>query len=87
LEQTWRRWQGRKRPGGLFVVYSVCHELTQAQFLLDALIAVLFLTAFLVLYNRADLLLVSISPGVVARIGLWAGYAIPGLPHSEATNE
>lgn len=64
----------------LFIVYPVCHDLVELEGVLDVLVAAVFVSAFLVLYKSHVFRVAGISLGVLAMVGLWSGFALPGLP-------
>jgi hypothetical protein len=64
----------------MFVAYPVCQEFAETQLPLDILMAVLFLAAFLILHRHSEHRVIGVALGIVALIGQWTNYALPGLP-------
>jgi hypothetical protein len=66
--------------GFLLVVYPLLHGFQGDRLLYDALFTLVALTAFQVIFTKRHLRLMAVLLGFPILIGVWTGYALPGLP-------
>jgi Ion channel len=64
----------------LLVGYPILRGVYGGRVLFDALVTAVFLTAFLVVFTERGARILSLSLGIPTLVGLWVGYALPGLP-------
>jgi hypothetical protein len=64
----------------LLVLYPVLRGLAGTRLLFDALLTLVFLATFPVVFAERQLRLPALLLGVPTVVGAWTGYALPGLP-------
>jgi voltage-gated potassium channel len=86
MDQKMRWWFRRKflalllALGLLVVVYPVLRSAFSTRLLLDALLTVVFLAAFLTIFSQSRFRLLALLLGVPTIVGAWIDYVVPGLP-------
>jgi hypothetical protein len=66
--------------GLLLVVYPLLRTAVGTRLLLDALLTIVFVAAFLTIFSQSRFRLLALLLGVPTIVGAWIGYVLPGLP-------
>lgn len=68
--------------GMLLIGYPLLRSALGTRFLSDALLTIVFLTVLVFVFQNRPLRRTALVLGVPALVGLWIGYALPGLPRA-----
>jgi hypothetical protein len=66
--------------GMLLIVYPLLRNAFSGRILLDALLTVVFLAAFFMIFSQSHLRMLALVLGVPTLVGAWIHYVLPGLP-------
>jgi hypothetical protein len=66
--------------GLLVIVYPVMHGAFSTRLLLDALLSIVFLAAFLMVFSQGRFRTLALFLAVPTIVGAWIDYVLPGLP-------
>src|SRR5262249_47100123 len=65
----------------LLAVYPLLRSVFDGRLLFDALLTLVFVSAFLALFDLRSIRVVSVMLAVPTLLGAWTRYALPGVPH------
>jgi hypothetical protein len=86
MDQKMNRWFQQKylalllALGMLLIVYPLLRSAFSTRILLDVLITIVFLAAFLIIFSERHWRLLALALAVPTLIGAWSHYVLPGLP-------
>jgi hypothetical protein len=66
--------------GMLLIVYPLLRSAFRSRILLDILLTMVFLAAFLIIFSQSRFRLLALALAVPTLVGAWIDYVLPGLP-------